>query len=92
MTVTVVRISTGKRLVLNALRRQMFTRELAMVKRRPPIKTLPPRLAPDLRITVKIGKRRTEYDVYSAALLWHPKSKQGWMFYFAVLLRLWIPK
>jgi len=85
-------LGTGRSLNLSADQTSMFSKELALIKKRPPFRKLPPTLAPDTRITVSDGKKKTEYELYNRFLLYEPKSKKGWFFYFGVLLSLWVNK
>lgn len=90
MKVFVTEVATGKSLQLDKLQVELFAAEFAHVKRRPPLRGAPPRLAPHMILTVERGSQRKDYQILSSTYLFDEKTKKGWLFYFALLLAIWL--
>jgi hypothetical protein len=91
MSVELKSFATGKVVTLKGMELQMFEAELKATKRRSPGKGVRGfRIAPDCAVTVRRGKRKTEYLLYGRAVLHEIKTGQTWQFYFGLQLLEWL--
>ena len=92
-TITIQEYGGRRQLRLNAFQKKHFEAELKHVRKYSPFaKEIPYRMSPDCTITVKQGTKKTEYGLYGRVILFEPKSKKQWRFYFGLLLLEWLYK
>lgn len=81
------------KLVLDSTQTRLFEKELRRIKTFfPSQKGTPSLIAPDILITVQEGGKKTEYELYSRAVLRQTKTKKIWQFYFGLQLLKWLKK
>ena len=76
---------------LDAWQIRLFLRELQQTKRYlPSHKKMAPKIAQDLEVVIRTGRKEKIYRLYGQAMLKEDTTGKYWQFYFGLLLLEWL--
>ena len=69
---------------------RLFLKEFSRVRRAGPQRINLARIAPDCSIHIISGRSTKTYHLYGQTILYDPRTKKKWSFYFGLLILRWL--